>query len=310
MKIAIFGSGGLGAYYGARFAETGHDVSFIARGAHLEAINKNGLTVLSPAGDIKLDNVTATSEPADLDAQDLVIVAVKTWQLQSAAQIMAPLVADNTMVCSFLNGVEAPDVLANELGEQHVLGGLSRIFSKIESPGVIRHFNDSAFVEFGEVTGQRDSDRCQSLKQAFESTGVEAVVSEDIRLNLWRKLILVSSWGGLGTLSQCGMGELRKHPETRELIASCGREAQSVAHAEGHHFSDDLSDTNWGFYDVLPEAATTSLSRDLLANKPSELEAWHGVIVRLAKRHGIEVPTQQFVYNALLPMERKASRVS
>jgi len=304
MKIAIFGSGGLGAYYGARFAESGHQVSFIARGAHLEALNKNGLTVFSPAGDLIVPEVTATSEPANLEPQDLVIVAVKTWQLESAARSMMPLIANNTVVCSFLNGVEAPDVLADVLGEQHVIGGLSRIFSKIEAPGIIRHFNDSAYVEFGElntIVNAEGANRCEQLKDAFQSAGVETVISDDIRLNLWRKLILVSAWGGLGALTRSTMGELRKHPETRELITLCAQESQSVAHAEGHIFADDLIQTMWTFYDALPEAASTSLSRDILENKPSELDAWHGVIVRLADQHGIEVPNQRFVYNALLP---------
>lgn len=306
MKIAIFGSGGLGAYYGARFIESGHEVSFIARGAHLDVLNTNGLTVYSPVGDLQLE-VTATSEPAELGKQDLVIVAVKTWQLEAAAYSMVPLVAEPTMVLPFLNGVEAPDVLSDVLGKQHVLGGLSRIFSKIEAPGVIRHFNDSAYVEFGELDKTSTSTRCESLKKAFESAGVEAVISDDIRMNLWRKLILVSAWGGLGALSQCTMGELRKHTETRELITLCAQESQSVAHAEGHQFPEDLIDSMWAFYDALPDAATTSLSRDFLDNKPSELEAWHGVIVRLANRHGIDVPNQRFVYNALLPMERAAA---
>ena len=303
MKIAIFGSGGLGAYYGARFFESGHDVSFIARGVHLEALMNNGLTVYSPLGDVQLQ-VKATSEPADLDPQDLVIVAVKTWQLESAAHQMLPLVAEHTIVLPFLNGVEAPDVLANILGKQRVLGGLSRIFSQIEAPGVIRHFNDSAYVEFGELDATVASSRCQSLMEAFQSAGVETVISDDIRLNLWRKLILVSAWGGLGALSRCTMGDLRKHSGTRDLITLCASEALSVAQAEGHRFPEGLIDTMWAFYDALPDHASTSLSRDINDKRPSELEAWHGVIVQLAAQHGIDVPNQKFVYNALLPMER------
>jgi 2-dehydropantoate 2-reductase len=307
MKIAIFGSGGLGAYYGARFIESGHEVSFIARGAHLEALRNNGLTVYSPLGDLQLP-VTATSEPADLGTQDLVIVAVKTWQLEAAAHQMMPLVAEQTVVLPFLNGVEAPDVLANILGKNKVLGGLSRIFSQIEAPGVIRHFNDSAYVEFGELDATVASSRCQLLQDAFQSAGVETVISDDIRLNLWRKLTLVSAWGGLGALSQCTMGELRKHAETRELITLCAGEALSVAQAEGHRFPEDLIDTMWAFYDALPDHASTSLSRDIHDKRPSELEAWHGVIVKLAVQHGIDVPNQKLVYHALLPMERAASQ--
>lgn len=305
MKITIFGSGGLGAYYGARFMQAGHEVSFIARGAHLSALKERGLKLYSPVGDAHLQRLTVTSEPADLSAQDLVIVAVKTSQLDSAARSMAPLVAENTIVLPFLNGVEAPDVLAGIVGARHVLGGLSRIFSKIEEPGVIRHFNDSAYVEFGELDGNHSA-RCQNLLSAFQQAGVDSVISDNIRSNLWRKLILVSSWGGLGALSQCTMGELRKHSETRELITLCAHEACSVARAEGHEMPDNLLDIMWNFYDDLPDQASTSLSRDVLAKRPSELDAWHGVIVRLARHHGIDVPNQRFVYHALLPADRAA----
>lgn len=305
MKIAIFGSGGLGAYYGARFTQAGHDVSFIARGAHLDALKKNGLTLFSPVGDLHLKDLAVTSEPADLGIQDLVIVAVKTWQLEDAARSMTPLIGEQTIVLPFLNGVEAPAVLATLMGETHVVGGLSRIFSKIEEPGIIRHFNDSAYVEFGELDGKITT-RCQVLLTAFQQAGVETVVSNNIQLNLWRKLILVSSWGGLGALSRCNMGDLRKCPETRELITLCAQEACSVARAEGHELPHDLIGTMWNFYDDLPDGASTSLSRDVLANRPSELDAWHGVIVRLASRHGIDVPNQRFVYHALLAGERAA----
>lgn len=306
MKIAIFGSGGLGAYYGARFAEAGHQVSFIARGEHLKAIKKNGLILHSPLGDSHLNPVAVTDAPSSLGAQDLVIVAVKTTQLEVAATSMLPLVSTDTMVLPFLNGIEAPDILANTLRKTNVLGGLSRIFSKIEAPGTIRHFNDSAYVEFGELDHQPSSARCEALKTAFEEAGVEAVISENIRQSLWRKLILVSSWGGLGALSQSTMGSLREHPESRRLITACANESRLVAEAEGYTYPDDFIDTLWQFYDALPEEASTSLSRDWLADKPTELEAWHGAIVRLAEQHGIDVPNQRFVYNAMLPRDRRA----
>lgn len=306
MKIAIFGSGGLGGYYGARFVQAGHEVSFIARGAHHDALQQTGLQLYSPQGDVHLTPVNVTADPATLSAQDVVIVSVKTWQLASAAETMKPLMGEDTIVIPFLNGIEAPDVLAEVLGKKHIVGGLSRIFSKIEAPGVIRHFNDSAYVEFGELDGSSNTARCQSMADAFVNAGVETVVSADIRLNLWRKLILVSAWGGLGALSQSTMGELRVHNETRELISLCAYEAMKVAEADGFKFPDDLPESLWKFYDELPHGATTSLSRDVLEGKRSELEAWHGVIVRLADRHGIDVPNHQFIYRALTPREKLA----
>jgi len=305
MKIAIFGSGGLGAYYGIRLAQAGHSVSFIARGEHLNAMRNNGLKLQSTLGDVHLKNIAASNDPAFFGEQDLVLVSVKTWQLEQAAETMKPLLAEHTVVLPFLNGVDAPDVLGRILGRKHVLGGLSRIFSKIEAPGVIGHFNDSAFVEFGELDEQSITPRCENLLTTFQEAGVEAVASTNVRQSLWRKLILVSAWGGLGALTGCTMGELRKHLETRELITACADESRQVAECEGQIFSHDLSDELWGFYDGLPETASTSLSRDIQAGRPSELEAWHGVIVRLAEKHGIAAPNQRFVYHALLPLERK-----
>ncbi len=306
MKIAIFGSGGLGAYYGVRFSQAGHQVSFIARGAHLDAINRQGLQLYSPLGDALLHPVNASAHPTDLGEQDLVLVAVKTWQLPDVAESMAPLMGEQTLVVPFLNGIEAVDVLADKLGRNPVLGGLSRIFSKLESPGCIRHFNDSAFVEIGEPFDAGPSERCRQICDAFAEAGVETELSENIRANLWRKLILVCSWGGLGALSQSPMGDLKACDETRELITQCAHEAIAVAAAEGHVFADNIIETHWQFYETLPAQATTSLSRDLLAGMPSELEAWQGEVVRLADKHQIDVPNLRFVYRALLPMEMRA----
>lgn len=306
MNITIFGSGGLGAYYGARFSDAGHHVSFIARGAHLDAIKNNGLIINSPAGNLHLRSVNVTDNASSLGVQDLVIVAVKTPQLQAAAEAIVPLVSTNTMVVPFLNGVEAPDVLAHVLGETCVLGGLSRIFSKIEAPGIIRHFGESAYVEFGELKDSRTSSRCEKLKAAFEGAGVEAIISSNIRQNLWRKLILVSAWGGLGALSRNTMGGMRTQPETRALITACANETRRVAEAESYTFESGFIDNLWQFYDALPDEASTSLSRDWLADRPSELEAWHGHVVRLAEKHGIDVPYQRFIYHALLPRDRRS----
>ena len=153
MNIAIYGAGGLGGYYGARLARAGNDVAFIARGAHLEAIRERGLQVVSPLGDMHLPDPVATDNPADIGPVDLVLVAVKTWQIPQVAAAMEPLLGEHTLVLPFLNGVEASDELAAVVGSGRVLGGLSKVFSKIRSPGVIHHFTSNVFVEFGELDG-------------------------------------------------------------------------------------------------------------------------------------------------------------
>ncbi len=305
MRFAIFGAGGLGAYYGARLAEAGHEVGFVARGAQLEALRTSGLRVFSPLGDVHLAKPVATADPAELGVADVVIVAVKTWQLPAAAQAMRPLVGPSTMVVPFLNGVEAPDALAAALGAARVLGGLSKVFSMVESPGVVRHFNPGATVAFGELEGG-PSKRAETLKQAFGEARVDAKVSEDIRTELWKKLVTVSSWAGLGALARSPMGVLRKIPETRALIERAMDEGIAVGLCRGHALFEAFKDELWRFYDALPAEATASMQRDLMAGKPSELDAWNGAIVRFGAECGVDTPVHGFTVHALLPLERRA----
>ena len=305
MRFAIYGAGGLGAYYGARLADAGEEVGFIARGSHLAAIQSNGLKVLSPIGDIHLSNPLATSDPAEIGGVDVVIVAVKTWQIPEIAAAIGPLIRDNTIVIPFLNGVEAADQLAKVVGEDKVFGGLSRVFSEISIPGVIRHMNPSAYIEFGELSGAA-SPRANALRDIFEHAGVEATVSEDIRSALWEKLLLVSSWAGLSALSRSPMGELLAQPELCALVEHSIDEGIAVGKAMNYHLPNDLKARMWAFYEGLPAETTASMTRDILAGKPSELDAWNGAIVRFGREVNVATPVHEFTYHTLLPMERRA----
>jgi len=305
MRIAIYGAGGLGAYYGARLHASGHEVGFIARGAHLAAMRDNGLQVFSPLGDVHVMRPLASDKPADIGAVDLVIVAVKTWQIAAVARAMAPLLHEHTLVVPFLNGVEAPDGLANVIGADRVLGGLSKIFALIEAPGVIRHFSAAAYVEIGEPGGGASA-RVDALREVFRAAGVEAGVSADIRSALWHKLLMVSSWAGLGALARSPMGVMRAQPETRALIGRAMDEGIAVGRARGHRLADDIKAQLWAFYDALPEQATASMQRDIMHGRPSELDAWNGAIVRFGAELGVDTPVHTFTYHTLLPMERRA----
>lgn len=307
MRFAIFGTGGLGGYYGARLAKAGHEVSFVARGAQLEAMRRDGLKVLSKLGDVHLESPRASDDPRELGEADCVIVAVKSWQVGDAAKAMAPLIGAETTVLPFLNGVEAADQLGAVLGAERVLGGLSKVFSLVESPGVIRHASPGAYVELGELDGSRSA-RARALCEAFASSGVEAVLSGDIRSALWKKLVTVSSWAGLGALARSPMGELRKYPETRAMIDRAMDEGIAVGLARGHTMAADLKGELWRYYDGLPEGATASMQRDIMAGRPSELDAWNGAVVRFGAEAGLETPVHRFTYHALLPMERRARR--
>ena len=309
MNIAIYGAGGLGGYYGARLALAGNDVAFIARGAHLEAIRERGLQVVSPLGDMHLPDPVATDDPAEIGPVDLVLVAVKTWQIPQVAAAMEPLLGEHTLVLPFLNGVEASDELAAVVGSGRVLGGLSKVFSKIRSPGVIHHFTSNVFVEFGELDGS-DSERVAALHRMFSSAGIDASVSSAIRVELWKKLLLVSSWAGLGALARSPMGEMRTSDGVRNLIARSMDEGLAVARATGHDVDEAYKEEMWSFYAAMPADATASMQRDIMDGRPSELEAWNGAVCRFGMRAGVETPVHSFTYHTLLPMERRARGLS
>ncbi len=305
MRFAIYGSGGLGGFYGARLAQAGHDVGFIARGAHLEAMRSSGLKVLSPLGNFHVPSPKASSDPAEIGPVDVVIVAVKTWQVPEVARAMGPLLGKDTMVVPFLNGVDAPDDLAAVLGAARVIGGLSKVFSLIEAPGVIRQFNPGAYVEVGELGGGLSA-RVASLRDAFASAGVDSVASADIRSALWKKLLTVSSWAGLGALARSPIGVIRAQPETRALVDRAMDEGIAVGRKLGYTLEDGFKQGLWSFYDSLAPEATASMLRDIMAGKPSELDAWNGAVVRFGLQTSVATPVHTFTYHALLPMERRA----
>lgn len=305
MRFAIYGAGGLGGYYGARLASAGHAVGFIARGEQLEAMRRAGLQVFSPLGDIHLAKPLVSDQPADIGEVDVVLLSVKTWQVTEVAAAMSPLLGSDTLVVPFLNGVEASDDCVRVLGQGPVLGGLSRIFSRVEAPGVIRHMNPLVSIEIGELSGQR-SDRVERLIEVFRDAEIDAEQSADIRTALWKKLMLVASWSGIGAASATPIGPLLERPATRAMIATSMDEAFAVGRARGYQLPDSLKTTMWAFYQRLPADTSASMMRDILAHKPSELDAWIGAIVRFGQQTGVPVPLASTVYNLLLPMEERA----
>ena len=305
MRFAVFGAGGLGAYYGARLVEAGYEVSFIARGPPLEAMKNNGLKVISPVGDVHLERLQVTDQPADIGAVDVVIIAVKSWHIAEIIPNLGPLMGESTVMLPFLNGVDAPDQLASAFGDASVLGGLSRIFSEIESPGVIRHLNPGAYIECGELNGEK-SRRVEALTEIFSGAGIESKVSDNIRCALWQKLLLVGSWAGLGALSQSSLGVVCDQSELRSLVDQAMDEGIAVGRALGYPLPADLKQQMWDFYHGVPHDTTASMMRDILAGRPSELDAWNGAIVRFGEKVGVPTPVHTFTYHVLLPMERRA----
>ncbi len=305
MRIAIFGSGGVGGYFGARLHQGGEHVAFIARGKHLEAMRSGGLRITSHKGDATLPSVTATDDPSSIGPVDVVLVAVKTWQLPEAIDGTKSLMGDGTFVVPALNGVEAADELAAGLGTDSVLIGLCRIIAHIEEPGHIRHVGAEPYVAFGERDNVR-SERAERFRSVLEHAGVSAEIPDDIEAALWHKFMFVVSTGGVGSVTRAPIGTLRTVPETRALLEGAMREIERVARARGVRLPDDIVPKSMVFLDTLPAEGRASLSRDLAEGRRSELEAWNGAVVRLGREVGVPTPIHEMAYASLLPLELRA----
>jgi 2-dehydropantoate 2-reductase len=305
MRIAIFGAGGAGGYFGAQLARAGEDVIFIARGEHLQAICTHGLRVETPKGEIVIQPAQASNDPAQVGVVDAVIVGVKAWQVTETARAMEPMIGPNTFVVPLQNGVEASSQLATVLGADHVLGGLCGTLSWIVGPGHIRSIGQVHFIKFGELD-KRPSERAEQLRQAFERAGVKVEIPLDIHVALWEKFLFVVSFGGVGAVTRAPIGVIRTLPETRRLLEQCMREIFAVARTRQIALSDGIVEKSMMFLDSLAPSGTTSLQRDIADGKPSELDAWNGAVVRLGREVGVATPLHEFIYHSLLPLELRA----
>jgi 2-dehydropantoate 2-reductase len=305
MRIAMFGTGGAGGYFGARLIRAGEDVVFIARGEHLRAIREKGLRVDSADGDFTVTPALATDDPAAAGTVDVVFVGVKAWQVPEAAQAIPPLIGPDTFVVPLQNGVEAPDQLAEPLGREHVVGGLAKVLSFVDAPGRIRHLGGPASITLGELD-HRPSERTKRLHAVLSRAGIATEIPPDIHVALWEKFLFIAPLGGVGAVTRVPVGAFRTLPETRRMLVEGVREIEAVAAARNIPLKDDVVARTMDFVDALPPAGTTSMQRDIVAGRPSELEAWNGAVVRLGSQSGVATPLHEFLYRSLLPQELTA----
>jgi len=305
MKIAFIGIGALGGYFGGRLAKAGNDVIFIARGSTLEALRKNGLRVESPLGDFALPKVQATGDPASVAHVDAVFVTTKAWQVSEAAQQIRSLVGPETVVVPFQNGVEAYDQLAAVLGPEHVLGGMCHVIAMVVAPGVIRHGGLTALITIGEWNNAQ-TPSLERLVECLRAAGLETRVPGNIQVALWEKFEFIASFGGVGAVTRAPAGVMRSVPGTRLLLERAMREIVGVARAGGVPVPDQSVANTMKFIDSLPPDGTASMQRDLIAGRPSELEAQSGAVVRLGRAQNFPTPVHEFIYNAMLPGELRA----
>ena len=305
MRILIFGTGGVGGYYGGRLAQAGEDVTFIARGEHLRAIRTTGLRVDCPTGDFVVFPAKATDQVTEVGEVELVIVAVKAWQVPEAARALKAVVGTNTTVMPMQNGVDAVPQLVAELGSTSVIGGLCRIFSFVVEPGHIRHAGYTPSVIIGELDNRR-TDRITRIEQLFKHAGEGITVATDIQVALWTKFLFIASFSGVGAMANAPAGVVRTDPNWRAQMISAMEEIYELAHARGIELPPDSVDKVMASVDGLAEDVTSSMQRDIIAGKPSELESQNGAVVRMARETGVEVPTHELIYQTLKHKEAQS----
>lgn len=306
MKVAVFGAGAVGGYFGARLVEAGHDVAFIARGRTLEALLRDGLRVESPEGDVRLADVTATDDPGSIEPVDWVLLGVKAWQVEEAAAACRPLLGPETPILPVQNGVDAPSDIARAVGEAHAIGGVCRIIAALDGPGVVKHMGADPTILLGELD-DRPSDRVDRIVASFEGTvGTTVVRAENIKVEMWKKLTFLASTSAIGATARVPFGEMRGTVETRELLHRLMHEIVSVARGAGVPVPEAFPDGALAFVDSLPASATSSFQRDIEAGRPSELDAQLGALRRIGRETGTPTPIADVLYAVLLPLERRA----
>lgn len=305
MRIAIFGAGGAGGYFGARLARSGEDVTFIARGEHLEAIRQHGLRVDSILGDFVVSPAKVTGDPEQVGQVDMILLGVKAWQVKSVLPALRSLIGPQTTIVPLQNGVESPDLLTQAFGATHVVGGLAKIISFKVGAGHIRHAGADPYIAIGELD-KRSSGRTIRIQQVFQKSGISVDASEDIEAALWQKFLFVVSWGGVGTVTDAPIGVVRSMPETRLMLKQSMSEVLAVAQSKTIALDSDTVVKTMAFVDTLPPDGTTSLHRDIKNGFPSELESWCGAVNRFGKEAGVPTPLNEFIYNSLLPRELRA----
>jgi 2-dehydropantoate 2-reductase len=305
MRFAVIGAGAVGGYFGGRLAESGEEVWFLARGRTLDAMRQHGLKVDSTKGDFVLPSVRVSEQPNEVGPVDVVLVAVKAEQIAELAPVLKPLVGPKTMVVPLQNGVDAPDELSRMVGSDKVLVGLCGLMSTIVEPGHIRHFGLEPFIAFKEQDNSI-TPRLEPLRAAIAKSGVKAVIPEDIHVRFWLKFFFIAGFGGVGSITRSPASIVRQTPETRELLYRTIQEIDTLARAKGIKMPASSVDDTMGIVDAMPSGGTTSMQRDILEGRPSELKSMCGAVVRMGKELGLDLPVNTAIYSALLPSELRA----
>jgi 2-dehydropantoate 2-reductase len=298
MRIAVLAAGAVGGYFGARLAQAGHQVAFVARGRQLEALRTHGLRVASPLGDVHLPQVDVTDQPARIGPVDLVLFGVKLWDTATAAEASKPLLGGETGVVSFQNGVVKDDILGQALGAEHVIGGVCYISATIAEPGLIRHSGTLAKLVFGEYDGSL-SPRVRQFRDACADSGIDAEASDQIEQAIWEKFVFIVGLSGTTSLARSAVGPIRSHPRSRAFLHDVLAEVVNVARAQGVPLPADYADQRLAFIDQLAPDVTSSMHRDLEHGHRLEVDWLSGDVVERGARLGVPTPCNRAVSDIL-----------
>jgi 2-dehydropantoate 2-reductase len=305
MRLAILGSGAVGGYFGAKLARSGQDVTFVARGAHLEAIRSRGLEVKSAKlGDFTVQ-APAESDTTQIGQVDAVLVAVKAYDNRTALPMLKPLVGPDTVVLTLQNGVDSVDEVAAVVGEEHVLGGTTYVATALEAPGLIVQTGVHRSIIFGEVFGDRSriSARVQRLADVLSAADIQVTPVADGRVPIWDKFVYLVAFAGFTGAARLPIGQLWQSPQAQEIFYAASHEVAAIAKAEGVAISTDRFDTLKEYMDHIPPTTRSSLLIDLEQGKRIEVEALQGAAIRRAKARGVATPIISALYAVLKPWE-------
>jgi 2-dehydropantoate 2-reductase len=306
MRIAVYGAGGVGGYFGGRLAQAGAEVHLITRGTHLQALRAHGLQVRSVKGDFTV-RAPASDDPAEVGPCDYVLFCVKAFDTEPAAARLGPLLGEDTAVVSLQNGVDNEEKLASAVGQDHVMGGAAFIFAGIAEPGVIVHTGGPTSITFGELDG-RITERAQRLLDCCQQASVAAELSPAIKTVLWAKLAFICAQAGMTAAVRLPIGEIRTVDAAWAAFRRLVAEVAAVAEADGVPVPPSAQQQALTLAQSVEPGSFSSLHDDLVAGRRMELEALHGFVVRRAAERGVPVPTTEAVYAILEPWAARNQR--
>jgi 2-dehydropantoate 2-reductase len=302
MRIAVIGAGAVGAYFGAKLSASGHNVAFLARGAHLDALRREGLRVDSSGSNLHIQNALFTNDPGEVAAVDLILFCVKSYDTDAAVGSLGPMMGSATTILSLQNGVDNADKIASRWSERPTLAGVVYLGAQLGQPGTIKHSTGGRIV-FGELDGSV-RDTTMSIEHALTSAGIPSEISTDIRKAQWGKLLWNAPFCAISCLTRATVKEIIESDSLRELAVNCMAEVKQAAHTQGVDLAPELVDETLNFSKTLGDFKPSML-QDLEARKPLEYEAFNGIVVKLLRQAGKNAPVNQIFYGTLEYLDKK-----